>query len=182
MSKLFFTSDTHFSHAKIIEYCNRPFTTADEMDEVLVANWNARVSPSDQIWHLGDFAFSDPTKTNDILKRLNGHKHFIKGNHDKVFRKNEWLFNHFETVADYKEIKWNSQKIVLTHYPLLTWNGAHHGSWSLSGHCHSSCNWYHDQTTSYDVGVDNNNYVPISFEEVQTLMLNKTYKKVDHHG
>jgi len=34
------TSDYHFSHTNIIRYCNRPFETAEEMNEVIIRGRN----------------------------------------------------------------------------------------------------------------------------------------------
>ena len=76
----FFTSDTHFNHGHIIKYCNRPFISMEEMNETIVQNWNKTVKQKDIIYHLGDVCWGLP----DIfLKKLNGYKILIQGNHDK---------------------------------------------------------------------------------------------------
>lgn len=181
MSNLFFTSDTHFGHANIIKYSNRPFRNKDEMDEAIIENWNKVVSDKDVIYHLGDFSFDNYEYTRNILKRLKGHKHFIWGNHDRLFQKNKELLGYFESVQDYKEIKWNDKKLVLIHYPLLTWNKGHHGSFHLHGHCHGTLNHLNKNTTRLDVGVDNFNYAPVSFEEITEILEKRTYMEVDHH-
>lgn len=80
--KTWFTSDTHFGHANIIEYCKRPFKTLDRMNEVLIKNWNSRINPKDFVIFLGDFAFKDAMKVMDFLLQLNGNITFVKGNHD----------------------------------------------------------------------------------------------------
>jgi|SRR6476620_5889714 len=178
---LFFTSDTHFGHNNIIKYSNRPFKSTEEMDEAIIRNWNGVVKPNDEIWHLGDFAFATGNRIESILKRLNGRKHFIWGNHDQTFKKEKNLLSYFESVRDYKEINYNNQKIVLIHYPLLTWNKGHRGAWHLHGHCHGSVNYLNEKTTRIDVGVDNFNYTPVSFEEVKAIMDKRTYDAVDHH-
>lgn len=84
-----FTSDTHFNHRNIIRYCNRPFYTVDQMNKILVGNWNSLVSPDDVVYFLGDFCFTYARRTRekrkDILKwkeKLNGHIILIRGNHD----------------------------------------------------------------------------------------------------
>jgi len=72
-------SDTHFSHAKVIIYDDRPFKTAKEMDEKMIENWNSVVKPNDTIYHLGDFAFFSENMVCKILDRLNGKIH-LTGN------------------------------------------------------------------------------------------------------
>ncbi len=51
------TSDYHFSHFNIIRYCERPFKTAEEMDETIIRKHNERVKPEDTVFFLGDFIF-----------------------------------------------------------------------------------------------------------------------------
>lgn len=80
--KLFFTSDTHFCHSKIIEFANRPFTSVQEMNEVLVWNWNEVVPKDGIVFHLGDLCFGTSEQWLQILSRLNGNIHLILGNHD----------------------------------------------------------------------------------------------------
>lgn len=181
MTNLFFTSDTHFGHKNIIEYSKRPFKDVEEMDEMLIKKWNDKVKPQDQIWHLGDFTFHPASKVENILRRLNGHKHYIWGNHDQTFEKNTYLLNYFDSVQNYKELRFNGHKLILFHYPIFSWNGAHKGSWHIHGHCHNSVNWANVDTTRIDAGVDNFNYEPASYEEIADILSKKTYKVVDHH-
>ncbi len=80
-----FTADTHFGHANIIKYCNRPFGSSVEMNETMISNWNKVVQPGDIVYHLGDFCFGRKGYEFDIyFNRLNGLIVFIKGNHDKT--------------------------------------------------------------------------------------------------
>lgn len=81
---LWFTSDTHFGHDNIIKYCNRPFASGDDMNEAMIRNWNAVVSPDDEIWHLGDFAFRSLDFAKGVVERLNGRIHLVRGNHDRT--------------------------------------------------------------------------------------------------
>lgn len=150
---IFFTSDTHFSHANIIKYCNRPWASFQEMDEALVNNWNAIVHPNDIIYHLGDFQF----KESGIAKRLKGRKCLVLGNHDKSID-----HNLFEWVKPYYELK--EHNIVLFHFPIESWNKKHHGSIHLHGHCHGSLK--SEGIKRLDVGVDCTNYKPISLDEI----------------
>ncbi len=182
MSELFFSSDSHYWHSNVILYSKRPFSSVEEMNEALIANWNSVITDKDQVWHLGDFSFGTYEQTKSILKRLRGHKNYIFGNHDKILKRNPDLWDYFDSIQDYKELKWDKQSLILFHYPLLTWNRGHHSSYHLCGHSHGTLNWHHKQTTSLDVGVDNFNYTPVSFEEIMKIMSKKTYKATDHHG
>ena len=74
---VWFTSDTHFGHKRIIELAKRPFSSVEQMDGVMIESWNARVRPGDLVYHVGDFAFADHTP---YLERLNGQKFLVKGN------------------------------------------------------------------------------------------------------
>lgn len=159
----FFTSDTHYRHHNIIRYNNRPFQNVDEMQEVMIANWNSVVSYKDTVYHLGDFILGGNPSA--ILSRLNGHKFLIRGNHDKrPHHKDGW-----KDIFYYKEINIEKQHIVLMHYALRVWSRSHHGSWSLYGHSHGNLEDI-PTSLSFDVGVDCHNYTPISFEEVKRLM------------
>lgn len=84
---LWFTSDLHFGHANIIDYCNRPFRSVDAMNWWLINSWNANVADGDDVWVLGDVCMGDITKTLRLIEKLNGTKHLLVGNHDRPFRK-----------------------------------------------------------------------------------------------
>ena len=156
-----FTSDTHFGHANAIKHCNRPFASADEMDEALIANWNAVVGPRDEIWHLGDFAFRNGTAATNYLRRLNGRKHLIWGNHDsnQVRKIAQWT-----SSQPYAEITVDKQRIVLFHYGMRVWNKLHHGAIHLYGHSHSNLP---GTRKSLDVGTDCWNFFPVNLAQIQ---------------
>ncbi len=172
-----FSADSHYGHKNVIQYCNRPFKTVEEMNETLVTNWNNKVRKQDIVYHIGDFAFLTPEKAKTIFDRLNGEKHLVMGNHDRydVMKRLGWA-----SISQYKEIKVNGQSIVLLHYAMKVWNKSHHGSWHLYGHSHNSLP--DDPTSlSIDVGVDAHSYAPISFDEVKQIMSRKRFVPVDHH-
>jgi calcineurin-like phosphoesterase family protein len=156
----FWTSDSHYFHANVIRFCNRPYSSVDEMNENLIERWNSVVSPNDEVYHLGDFAFRQSNgDTVKVFSRLNGKIHLIRGNHDKgdVFQQN-WA-----SVSDYKELKINHRKIVMSHYPMRSWNGMYHNSLHLYGHVHGNIA---DYSNCMDVGVDKWNYYPVTLEQI----------------
>ena len=177
---VWFTSDTHFNHQKILEFCKRPFENINEHDQKLIENWNSVISPDDTVFHLGDFCFGNPQKVQEIRKQLNGHIYLIKGNHDDKNLQAS-LYPLFEECLYQARILIGKQTIYLNHFPFLCFA---HGnietykdsySIQLFGHIHSGPNSTSQDTsrssilypTQYDVGVDNNNYFPISWKQVK---------------
>jgi calcineurin-like phosphoesterase family protein len=182
----FFTADSHFGHANILKYCNRPFATAADMNEKMIQNWCSVVKPADTVYILGDFGFSDADQIGRILDRLPGQKFLIYGNHDKTIKKNAHLREKFVKCCDYHEMTVQDgsekQNIVLCHYAMLVWNRSHHGSWMLHGHSHGSLKYPYDGKI-LDVGVDTNNYTPFSYDDIRRAMNKKGISlPVDHHG
>lgn len=176
---IWFTSDTHFGHTNIIKYCNRPFQSAQEMDEKMIAKWNARVKPDDLVYHIGDFSLvRDRDQVENYIRRLTGHIHLVHGNHDRQQVLDARGFASRPTP--YKEIKVGEQKIILCHYAFKVWNGSHRGSWNLHGHSHGNLD-RDFKRKQLDVGVDCWNYQPISFEEIQQEMAKHKSESVDHH-
>lgn len=186
-TRLYFTSDTHFGHSKIIEMCNRPFTTVEEMNETMIKNWNDKVSPNDIVFHLGDFIYGGSAVWKDTLERLNGHKILILGNHDmKNFR--EGYRQYFDEVLMQAEIIVEDRSVYLNHYPFLCYGGVYREDemkvWQLFGHVHSGPDYENKDgwrlqylfPTQYDVGVDNNNFTPVSWDEVKEK-INKQVKE-----
>lgn len=175
---IFFTADTHFWHrgrrGGVIKYCNRPFLDAHgnpdirKMNDVSTDNWNAVVKPGDTIYHLGDLSMTGTKATEAILKRLNGKKYLVIGDHDKSAVK---CLKYFEDIADTMFISVNGQEIYLSHYCHKTWRKSHFGSWHLFGHSHGGLNEYAaGEGKLLDVGVDSHDFRPWSFEEIQKVM------------
>lgn len=170
----FFTSDTHFGHANIIRFCSRPFQNIEEMNEVLIENWNKVVSKDDTVFHLGDFAFGGSSVWNSIIPRLNGHINLIIGNHDRKNLRQGYM-SFFDMVVPQLQIEIEDTSIYLNHYPFLCYGGSYRGVWQLFGHVHSGpgadgldiSRLRVLLPTQYDVGVDNNNFTPISYREVK---------------
>lgn len=173
--KTWFTADTHFGHKRIIELCNRPFSSVEEMDEKMIANWNARVGEKDIVWHLGDFAFAHQDQ---YLPRLNGQfKYLLKGNHDHKNRVRDsgWsllLPSYYETYVE-------EQFLVLCHYGLRVWNKSHHGAIHLYGHSHGNLP---GDSACCDVGVDCWDFKPVSLDEIKARLATLPKRaEPDHH-
>lgn len=163
MSNIFFTADTHFGHGRIIEYCSRPFSSHEEMDEAMISRFNEVIRPGDILYHLGDIAWSSWDLSQ--LRRLNTKAiHLILGNHDK--HKLPEYQKYCQWVGEYKEIHFEkgSPSTCLFHYPMRSWHSKGKGGFALYGHCHGSLEPGLDR--SMDVGVDTHNFYPYAWEEI----------------
>jgi calcineurin-like phosphoesterase family protein len=167
----FFTSDTHFGDHRVLNLYPRPFANVAEMDEGLIARWNAACGPDDEVWHLGDFART-AARAAAILPRLNGRKHLILGNNDPPPAAG------WESVGAYAEIEREGVFLVLCHYPFRSWNRQHQGGWNLHGHSHGRLAPLPRQ---HDVGVDANGYAPVRLEDLvaEAVRRRKTPKAGD---
>ena len=165
---IWFTSDQHFYHKKMLEYRN--FNTIEEMNNFLIKKYNQVVKDKDIVYFLGDFSFGTVTQTIEILKQLKGHKHLILGNHDrkKIYKKNIFK-QYFESITDYYELKYNHQLYILCHYPFETWHKKNYGSIHLYGHIHfNNINFIKNR---YHVGVDTNNFTPVCIDSFSFSIL-----------
>lgn len=173
---IFFTSDLHFYHEKIIYHCRRPFTDVQEMNEKLIHNWNRTVGPDDEVYILGDVTMKGPEQAFAILSRLSGRKYLIRGNHDYFVDNPAWdnYLWMFQWVKDYHELIWNNQKFVLFHYPISEWASFRKGAVHLHGHQHNSAVYNYQQKQAgirrYDVGVDANDFSPVSVEQIMKFI------------
>lgn len=174
MQNIFFTADTHFGHARIIEFVDRPFDGVEDMDAVMIERWNSVVKPRDQVYHLGDFSFSKKLRTLDILNSLNGQVHLVRGNHDHK-RIKASVSDCFVWTKDYYELRLDNQLFVLSHYPMVSWNKSYYGSYMLHGHCHGTLP---ADGRRLDVGVDTHDFVPWSIDEVCIYMRQQPFVRV----
>jgi calcineurin-like phosphoesterase family protein len=192
-----FISDTHFGHANIIKYSNRPFLNVDDMNDKMIKEWNKLVKPGDLVYHMGDFAFMPYHTFKGFLWNLNGNIHLMLGNHDKMIteHKDELLKQgKFASIQHYRELKASGKTLILFHYGQRVWNKSHHDSIHLYGHSHGSLPPF---GKSVDVGVDckeivcaagpqgkkdASEYRPIHLDEVLDYMDKRKPEVVDHHG
>ena len=136
MPSVFLVSDTHFGHAGVCRFTRtdgitklRPWDNADEMDEFMVKAWNERVRPTDKVYHLGDVVIN--RRALGIMRRLNGDKVLIRGNHD-IFRDNEYR-EHFRELRAYHVMN----GLILSHIPVHEASLGRFGC-NIHGHLHAN--------------------------------------------
>lgn len=165
------TSDTHFGHRNIIDFCKRPWHTVEEMNDGLVDRWNKRVAPSDVVYHLGDVLFGGAATALKYLPRLNGIVKLVPGNHDS----RKLLAQYWEVLEPIHGLNYEGKRFVLCHFPLLSWENMGYGYHMLHGHTHGGIKEYPKPVGDYhyrgthrimDVGVDPNNWEPLHIDEI----------------
>jgi calcineurin-like phosphoesterase family protein len=156
---IFFTSDTHWGDHRTLNIGKRPFASVTEMDDALLAHWNASVAPDDVVWHLGDVA-RKPADVAGLLARLNGTKHLLCGNNDPpaTLAAPGWA-----STGDYAELEVDGRFLVLGHYPFRSWNRQGRGAINLHGHSHGRLKPVPRQ---FDVGVDPRGFRPVTLDDL----------------
>lgn len=175
-NKVWFTSDTHFYHQGIIKFCDRPFESVEHMNQTLINNWNNTIPSDGIVFHLGDFSWSHRIK--DLMYELNGNIILVKGNHDEQnLRKG--MYKYFAEMYDQLQIQIGNTIIYLNHYPFLTYAGVYKeknpviqcfGHIHMSKYKNTGTDAYRYEfllPSQYDVGVDLNDFTPISFNELK---------------
>ena len=155
--RVFVISDTHFNHTNIIKYCNRPFSSVEEMNNTIIDNWNKVVKPEDYVIHCGDFCLGKIEVLKDIVHKLNGHKILVKGNHDHNTN-TQYKDAGFEQVYGEKVIfSIKGRNICFSHHkqdtPYL----------NLYGHVHDKPE---DDDTHICVCVELHNYTPVLLDNL----------------
>ena len=178
----FFTADEHYGHKNIIEYCKRPFKTADEMDEALINRHNEVVGPDDTVIHVGDFCMKKNRRLVEsaYIKRLNGAHVFLRGSHDYWLNKDPAEIDTGpvrEIWEGFVHARGEAFYVVACHYPMISWPRAYHGSWQLFGHVHGELDSRLLFGKQLDVGVDTNNFYPYFMDQLITAMK----KRPDNH-
>jgi len=176
MTRKFYTSDLHLGHQKVLLLDGRPFKDTQEMNIEILKRWNLKVNKEDTVYILGDVIWENNEDNINTLKGLNGHKHLIKGNHDRLNRE---IMSCFESVSDYKEIKDEGRNIVLSHYPMPVFkNHYYKNNYMLYGHVHATVEWMVVNKLKlimenngfpcemYNVGCMIWNYEPVTLDEI----------------
>lgn len=171
----YFISDLHLGHENIIKLTKRPFATIEEMNEVLINNWNKVVKEEDDVYIIGDLFYKSKDNIEDILSKLKGNKYLILGNHDK-----EWIDTidhkkYFKVVTELLTFDDGQRKVTLCHYPMVSFEGRFH----IHGHIHGNVNdVFWDTLKKMDkvlnASVEINNFKPVTFDEL--LINNRKHK------
>ena len=188
--KTFVTSDIHFNHANIIVYCPERGNSVEAMNERIIANWNEVVSYDDNVYILGDVAMGKIDLAPKLIRRLNGNKILIRGNHDKSLSRmikessSMEFADLFSDIRDYKEIthKVDGKKyhICMSHFPFASWNGQQNGSMMLHGHLHSTGPSKFKGRIK-DVGMDGNDLRPNNLDDIVRKLAKIEVKESHHH-
>lgn len=202
--KIFFISDLHIRHQKLVE--SRGFWTVEEHDAAIINGWNSTVGNDGTVFMLGDFVLGAGEKSFEVysglLRDLNYKELYIcPGNHHAGVRKSLEMVEPIDSllrrrlningktvhfIPNYYEIFIGHVPIVLSHYPIISFNGQRAGAIHLHGHCHGSLgknewmqqNFYNCRVM--DVGYENVKK-PISFDRVMEIMQNREITTLDHH-
>lgn len=155
---IWFTSDTHFGHNNIIQYCRKQFLSLDDMEQTIIDRWNATVGTQDLVYHLGDFAW----KTEDakrVRPKLNGTVRLIVGNHDDIpSLAAASLFQRIYLWRQFREIG-----LTASHIPMRL-DQLRHGAKNLHGHVHGNLEGL--EPFHRDVSVESTDFTPVHFDEI----------------
>lgn len=193
--KVFWTSDTHFGHKcenwenKL--WAERGYSSVEEMDSVQIQNWNSRVSRQDIVFHLGDFCLGmgSDKKFKELIQVLNFETLYcMPGNHPAGWHQcyknsinGEYLVSPNKKIVflpNYVEAIYRRQIIVMSHFPIASFNKSKDGAWMLHGHCHNMFRL--DLGKCLDIGIDQFPNLA-SFEDIAEKMAEKEIKAFDHH-
>lgn len=140
----FYISDLHFYHKNVIRLDDRGFEDLDEMHEYMIKQWNKKVHKNDEVVILGDLCWGRAEQANEIIKRLNGKKFLIIGNHDHFVDEKNFDKTLFQSIDYYREFKDNKRTVICSHYPIVCYNKQFHKingkpkAYMLHGHIHNT--------------------------------------------
>ena len=170
MAKRYLIADTHFGHARIMEYENRPFENVEAMDAKISENWNSVVHRDDIVFVLGDVSFYPKEKTTEIISKLKGRKFLILGNHDTGRSETFWKYAGFEFVSRYSICVDNFY--WLSHEPMYLCSSMPYVN--IHGHIHNNIMSTEKQPNQYvNVSVERIGYKPIDFDDIKKVFIDE---------
>lgn len=175
-------SDFHWGHTNIMKFCPqsraRFKNDVNYMNEQMVLEWNAIVQPEDLVYMLGDVAFLPAQKATEYMRRCNGRKILVQGNHDRKILNDPSFRGCFEEVHHYLDINYNGHKVIMSHFPFLEWDQMHRGALHFFGHLHGGLT-NQEKYRCMDVGMDSTSEIVISMERAINAIKNNEIKR--HH-
>lgn len=190
---IYFTSDLHFWHSNVIKYCNRPFSSTEEMNEMLIKYWNDTVGPEDTVYCLGDFSLAfAPVEL--YSSRLNGIKYLVPGNHDfchsyhkkarNVEGREKWKQKYVDhgwiVLPEQTNIEISGATVDMCHHPYNfiqthtihddkydKWRPKDEGRWLICGHVHEK---WKIADRMINVGVDVWDFKPVAITEIEKII------------
>lgn len=185
-NKIWFVGDTHFGHDQPFIWESRGFASVQEHDTKIIENWNSIIAPDDEVYHLGDVMLGDNEHGLECLKKLNGHIHIIRGNHDSDTRVE--LYKTCDNVVEIvyaTELKYKKYYFFLSHYPTITANYDDDKPWAkhlmnIHAHTHQENPLTDGALYRYCVSLDATDNKPVEIEHIiSTLRTAKEY--IDTH-
>ena len=169
---IFYIGDMHLGHKNVIKYDDRPFESVEQMDSVLIANWNSVVNDEDDVYIIGDFIYRSAYTPEYYLKQLKGRKHLIIGNHDFRTLEDEKACKHFDSMERIGYIKDGERDVVMCHFPIAEWSGKRrkNPTYHVFSHIHNR----KDDTYAYMKSLDYalnagcmlNDFRPVTLDEL----------------
>jgi calcineurin-like phosphoesterase family protein len=166
--KTYITSDLHWGHKNIMSFC--PVSRArfrndvDYMNQAMVREWNDLIEPEDLVYILGDVAFMPAPKATEYMRRLNGRKILVQGNHDRKLLQDTGFRDCFEEIHHYLDINYAGTKCVMLHYPIAEWDQMHRGAVHFHGHLHGGVSGL-EQYRCRDMGIDATGVIAVLMED-----------------
>ncbi len=183
-----YIGDMHLGHRNCLHLDNRPFSSVQEMNSVLIELWNGRVQKDDDVYVLGDFCYRSEEDPVTYLRKLKGKKHLIVGNHDVHLLKNTQAMSYFETVEKQMVIKDRDEtsevQVFLSHYPTADYPNMYHGAYHVYAHIHANKNDTYEfmktRPRALNAGCMINHYTPALLMEM--IRNNQLFQneKIDH--
>lgn len=158
MRDIWFISDTHFGHDNVIQYCRPQFVTMAQMEDVIIARWNAKVKPQDLVYHLGDFAWTTKDAKR-VRPMLNGTIRLIVGNHDDI--PSIAAAGLFQRIYLWKQFR--DLGFTASHIPMRL-DQLRHSSMNLHGHVHGNLDGL--EPFHRDVSVESTDFRPVHIDEI----------------
>ena len=202
--RIFFTSDSHYSHQNICRATSswtdgsktRDFKSLDHMNTAIVDAINDKVGPDDVLIHLGDWSFGGFENIAEFRERIFCKNiHLILGNHDHhIERDKDGVRSLFASVSHYAVLnlrrpgngpEMDKFSMILCHFPIASWDGMNDGRIHLHGHVHLAPLHKIAEGRAMDVGADGNGMDPYSLDEILKLLKDRPIKRLslpaDHH-